>query len=62
MIPIAHAGHWVVNLLYLAPVVLIVAMLAVSAHRDKRAEAAERAADGQAPGSTADETSGKPAR
>lgn len=42
--PLAHAGHWVVNLLYLAPVVLIVTMLAVSSHRDKRAEAAEKAA------------------
>ncbi|MEJ7824307.1 MAG: hypothetical protein WKF48_02700 [Solirubrobacteraceae bacterium] len=42
--PLAHAGHWIVNLLYLAPVVLIVTMLAVSSHRDKRAEAAEKAA------------------
>lgn len=42
--PLAHAGHWVVSLLYLAPIVLIVTMLAVSSHRDKRAQAAEKAA------------------
>lgn len=48
VLPLAHAGHWVVNLLYLAPVVLIVTMLAVASRRDKRAEAAEKAA-AQAP-------------
>jgi hypothetical protein len=43
-LPIAHAGHWLVNLLYLVPLVIVVAMLAVSAVRDRRAEAAEAAA------------------
>lgn len=54
VLPLAHVGHWAVNLLYLAPVVLIVTMLAVASHRDKRAEAAEKAA-AQAPDAAADE-------
>lgn len=45
VLPLAHAGHWFVSLLYLAPVVLIVSMLAVSSRRDKRAEAAEKEAE-----------------
>ncbi|MGI8729868.1 MAG: hypothetical protein ACR2LK_07745 [Solirubrobacteraceae bacterium] len=54
-LPLAHVGHWAVNLLYFAPVVLIVAMLAVSSYRDKRAEAAEKRA-GQTAGDTTDES------
>jgi len=42
-IPIAHAGHWLVNVLYLVPLLVVVAMLAVSSVRDRRAEAAESA-------------------
>jgi ABC-type Fe3+ transport system permease subunit len=41
--PIAHAGHWIVNLLYLVPLLVVIAMLAVSSVRDRRAEAAEGA-------------------
>jgi hypothetical protein len=44
-VPIAHAGHWLVNLLYLVPLLVVVAMLAISSVRDRRAEAAEAAAD-----------------
>jgi hypothetical protein len=49
-LPIAHAGHWITGLLYLAPLVVVVGMLAISSIRDRRAEAAELAAGGgQAP-------------
>jgi hypothetical protein len=40
-VPIAHAGHWLVGLLYLVPLVVVVGMLTVSSMRDRRAEAAE---------------------
>jgi cytochrome c-type biogenesis protein CcmH/NrfF len=42
--PIAHAGHWLVNVLYIVPLVVVVLMLWISSIRDKRAEAAEAAA------------------
>ena len=41
VVPIAHAGHWLVNLLYLVPLVVVMGMLLVSSMRDRRAEAAE---------------------
>jgi hypothetical protein len=41
--PIAHAGHWIANLLYLVPLLVVIAMLAVTSMRDRRAEAAEGA-------------------
>ena len=41
VVPIAHAGHWLVNLLYLVPLVVVIGMLLVSSMRDRRAEAAE---------------------
>ena len=41
VVPIAHAGHWLVNLLYLVPLVVVIGMLMVSSMRDRRAEAAE---------------------
>jgi uncharacterized membrane protein SirB2 len=47
-LPLAHAGHWLVNVLYLVPLVIVVGMLAVSSIRDRRAEAAE-AAGGASP-------------
>jgi hypothetical protein len=34
--PLAHAGHWLASLLYVAPVVLIVAALLWQSWRDKR--------------------------
>jgi hypothetical protein len=48
--PLAHTGHWLVNLLYVAPVVVIVATLAVQARRDRR-----RAAAGDAGGPGTDD-------
>jgi ABC-type multidrug transport system permease subunit len=41
--PIAHAGHWIVNLLYLVPLLIVIGMLAITSVRDRRAEAAEGA-------------------
>ncbi len=51
-LPLAHAAGVLVNLLYIAPLVIVVAMLAVSSLRDRRAEAAE-AAGPEAEGSAA---------
>ena len=45
-LPLAHVGHWLVNVLYLVPLLIVVAMLAISSLRDRRAAAA---ADGAAP-------------
>ena len=53
-LPIAHSGHWLVNVLYLVPLLVIVGMLAVSSIKDRRAEAAEAAAGTPRP--PADET------
>ena len=36
MIPLAHAGHWFVGLLYLAPVAIIAGFLGVQWWRDRR--------------------------
>lgn len=40
-LPIAHAGHWISSLLYLVPLLVVVAMLATASLRDRRAAAAE---------------------
>jgi hypothetical protein len=45
LLPIAHAGHWITGVLYLVPLLVVVAMLAISSVRDRRAEAAEAAAE-----------------
>ena len=37
--PIAHAGHWIASLLYVAPVALIVGALLWQNRRDKRRKA-----------------------
>ena len=34
--PIAHAGHWLAGLLYLAPVVIVVGALAFQSWKDRR--------------------------
>jgi hypothetical protein len=34
--PLAHAGHWIASLLYVAPVVIIVGALLFQSWRDKR--------------------------
>jgi hypothetical protein len=39
--PLAHAGHWAVGLIYLAPVAILVVTLLVIGRRDRQAEAEE---------------------
>jgi hypothetical protein len=39
--PLAHAGHWAVGLIYLAPVAILVITLLVIGRRDRLAEAEE---------------------
>jgi hypothetical protein len=34
--PLAHAGHWIASLLYVAPVAVIVGALLWQSRRDKR--------------------------
>jgi hypothetical protein len=34
--PIAHFGHWYVTLLYMGPVIVLVAALSIQSWRDKR--------------------------
>lgn len=36
ILPIAHAGHWAINLLYVAPLVIAVVVLAVQSMKDRR--------------------------
>ena len=35
-LPIAHFGHWYVTLLYMGPVVILVAALSIQSWREKR--------------------------
>lgn len=41
MLPYVHAGHWAVNLIYFAPVVVSIAATVVPSWRDKRAADAD---------------------
>jgi hypothetical protein len=34
--PLAHAGHWLVQIAYLAPLIVLVAMLVIGRLRDRR--------------------------
>jgi hypothetical protein len=34
--PLAHVGHWTTSLLYLAPILIVIALLAVQSVRDRR--------------------------
>jgi hypothetical protein len=38
---LAHAGHWIANFLYLAPVLVIVGALTYQSWREKRARGRE---------------------
>jgi hypothetical protein len=40
-VPPAHVGHWLAELMYVAPVVIIVGWLSVRALMDRRRERAE---------------------
>ena len=35
---LAHAGHWLVSLAYIAPLIFLVGMIVVGKIRDRRAE------------------------
>jgi hypothetical protein len=39
---VAHVGHWVVDLLYVAPLILIVAVLLVGKLRERRTQRERR--------------------
>jgi hypothetical protein len=41
MLPIAHAGHWIADLLYVFPLVIALGFLAVQSIRDRRADQGE---------------------
>lgn len=49
MTPLAHVGHWLVNLIYLAPVIVVVLALTWQTRRDKR-ERREAAVEGPGDG------------
>lgn len=36
ILPLAHAGHWLVNVLYLVPLIVVFVALGVQALRDRR--------------------------
>ncbi len=36
IMPIAHAGDWIVNALYIAPVVVVVGVLVYQTRKDRR--------------------------
>ena len=37
LLPIAHAGHWAINLLYVAPLLVAVSVLGYQSAKDRRA-------------------------
>ena len=39
MLPIAHAGHWIADLLYVLPLAVALGFLALQSIRDRRSEA-----------------------
>ncbi len=45
-VPLAHPGHWLAELMYVAPVIAIVGWIGVRSILDRRAEAREAAAGG----------------
>jgi len=47
---LAHAGHWLVQLIYLAPLVALVAIIAIARLRERReARRGDRAGDFEQP-------------
>jgi uncharacterized membrane protein YtjA (UPF0391 family) len=43
--PLAHAGHWLVQVAYLTPLVLLVVMLVVGRLQERRRRERERVSD-----------------
>ena len=52
MSPVAHVGHWLVETLYVLPVLVVVAFISVRAILDRRAASEEDplAGEGREPG------------
>ncbi len=50
MILLAHAGHWLVSVLYASPLVIVVGLLAVAAIRDRRRPDGDREGSPGTPG------------
>ncbi|MEA2244766.1 MAG: hypothetical protein QOD24_4322 [Solirubrobacteraceae bacterium] len=44
ILPIAHAGHWIADLLYVLPLAIALGFLGFQSMRDKRRDEAERTA------------------
>jgi hypothetical protein len=40
-LPIAHAGHWIADLLYVLPLAVALGFLALQSYRDKRRDDGE---------------------
>jgi hypothetical protein len=56
MVPLAHVGHWLAELMYVMPVLAVVTWIAVRALLDKRAAARSREPrgdEGREPGAPA---------
>ena len=47
--PIAHAGHWAINLLYVAPLVIAVGVLTVQSMKDRRRKVRSGEPEGRQP-------------
>ena len=43
LLPIAHAGHWITDLLYVLPLAIALGFLALQSIRDKRRDETEGA-------------------
>ncbi len=49
MLVIAHAGHWLVQLIYLVPLAVLVGVILAGRRRDRREVAHEQVRDGERP-------------
>jgi hypothetical protein len=49
MLVLAHAGHWLVQLIYLVPLAVLVAVIMVGRARDRREEARKAKEGGASP-------------
>lgn len=38
IVPVGHVGHWLINLLYVAPLLIALAVLGYSTIKDRRAQ------------------------
>ena len=49
LIPLAHAGHWIAELLYVVPVLAVVGWISIRAIIDRRRQAADEPPAGDPP-------------